>query len=355
MKLEDFANELVADNNFIKMCFGGFAGSGKSRTATEILVGLYKKMKYNKPVLFIDNEKGSRFLIPFFKKANIPVLVKETTKLQDVIESFEFLEKGELSAVFIDSLTKVWYRYVNEYKEKNRRVFMTLQDWGKILPAWQEAFANPFVECKETILFTGRGGYTYDVEENDETKKKEFIKSGIKMKMAGETPFEPDVNIWMEYCQEIVEGKPVVWREGLVLKDRSSLIDGKTFKNPTFKDVEPVIDYLLTTPKGEIKKETFTENIAPCENYDAIERRERKSIELEKIKNIFDKYGFGTSKEDKQLKVIVCEKVFGTSSGTEIEKKQLSQLTECRVKLEELLSEWNQMNKNNEIILNYKN
>ena len=69
MKLEDFASELVAENNFIKMCFGGFAGSGKSRTATEILVGLYKKMKYNKPVLFIDNEKGSRFLIPFFKKA----------------------------------------------------------------------------------------------------------------------------------------------------------------------------------------------------------------------------------------------------------------------------------------------
>lgn len=355
MKLEDFASELVAENNFIKMCFGGFAGAGKTRTGSETLAGIYKKMKWTRPILFIDNEKGSRFLIPFFNNQKIPVLVKETSSLQDVLQAFEFLENGKISAIFIDSLTKVWYSYVNDYKAKNRKVFMTLQDWGKVIPAWYEAFAIPFVKCNGTIIFTGRGAYSYDMEENEETHKKEFVKSGVKMKMSGDTPFEPDINVWMEVCQSVVEGKPKIWREGLILKDRSTLIDGMTFVNPTFKDFEPIIDYLLTTPKGEIKRETFMENIAPCENYDAVERREKKEIEVEKIKNIFDKYGFGTSKEDKQLKVIVCEKVFGTSSGTEIEKKQLSQLTECRVKLEELLSEWNQMNKNNEIILNYKN
>ena len=355
MKLEDFASELVAENDFIKISLGGFAGSGKTRTSSEILVGCYKKMKCTKPILLIDNEKGSRFLVPFFQKHGIPVIVKDTCELADVHQALVYLQNKEISFLFMDSLTKIWYKYVRDYRTKNNRTFMTLQDWGKILPSWQEDFADRFVQTEGNIVFTGRGGYTYDMEENEQTHKKEFVKSGVKMKMAGETPFETDLNIWMDISQDLTDNKPQVWREAFILKDRSGLIDGQTFKNPTFKDFEPVLDFLIATPKGEVKKESDKTNLAPAEDSKYYEIKEQREIENEKIKNIFDKYDFGTSKEDKQLKVIVCEKVFGTSSGTEIEKKQLSQLTECRVKLEELLSEWNKMNKNNEIILNYKN
>ncbi|MCK4789976.1 MAG: hypothetical protein KAV87_39925 [Desulfobacteraceae bacterium] len=71
MKLTDFASPLAAKNNFIKMSIGGFAGSGKSRTGSEFIAGAYKYLKCKKPILFIDNEKGSRFLIPFFKNHGI--------------------------------------------------------------------------------------------------------------------------------------------------------------------------------------------------------------------------------------------------------------------------------------------
>ena len=64
MKLSDFATELVAGNNFVKAAFGGMAGAGKSRTASEFVIGAYKDLGYSKPVLVIDNEKGSRFLQP---------------------------------------------------------------------------------------------------------------------------------------------------------------------------------------------------------------------------------------------------------------------------------------------------
>ena len=50
----------------------------------------------------------------------------------------------------------------------------TINDWGKILPAWQEEFSDRFVEVEGNIVFTGRGGYEYDLEENDETKKAEL-------------------------------------------------------------------------------------------------------------------------------------------------------------------------------------
>ena len=69
MKLTDFATTLAAKNHFIKASFGGFQGSGKTRTATEFIIGCYKDMKLTKPVLILDNEKGSRFLIPILKES----------------------------------------------------------------------------------------------------------------------------------------------------------------------------------------------------------------------------------------------------------------------------------------------
>ena len=69
--LQTFATKLVAKNHFIKASFGGFAGSGKTRTMALFVAGSYKQMECKKPVLIIDNEKGSRFLIPFFQQQGI--------------------------------------------------------------------------------------------------------------------------------------------------------------------------------------------------------------------------------------------------------------------------------------------
>ena len=204
LSLNQFAGDLVAKNNFIKASFGGFQGSGKTRTATEFIIGSYKDMKCTKPILCLDNEKGSRFLIPIFKKAGIKALVKDTVNLSDIIQAFEFLKNGEIDFLFIDSLTKIYYKFVKDYKDKNHRSFMRLNDWGKILPAWQEEFSDRFVNTEGNIVFTGRGGFEYEKEDDttDEkgnvTEKGGFVKSGFKMKIAGETPYETDLNIWMQ-------------------------------------------------------------------------------------------------------------------------------------------------------------
>lgn len=325
MNLSDFATPLAAKNNFIKASFGGFAGSGKTRTMTEFTIGAYKDLGCKKPILIIDNEKGSRFLIPHFQKAGIETLVKDTLELADVLKAFEYLNNGDIDFLFIDSLTKIWYKYVRDYKKKNRRTFMTLQDWGKILPAWQEEFADKFVELSGNCVFTGRGGYTYDMEENDETGKKEFAKSGVKMKMAGETPFEPDLNVWMDVQQTMDEGgKPKIWREALVMKDRSALIDGKTFKNPTYKAFQPVVKYLLDAPKGEVAGSTDTTNLAPHEEYNS--RKAKRDQLAEEIKGQFDLMGMGTGKEEKKIKAHLCKAIFSTTSMSAIEKMDLAGL-----------------------------
>lgn len=320
--LESFASKLKAKNHFIKASFAGFSGSGKSRTASEFIKGCYQDLKIDKPLLIIDNEKGSRFLIKFFEDAGIETHVKETVQLVDILSSFRLLNEGQIGFLFIDSLSKVWYQYVRDYKTANKKTFMTLQDWGKILPAWQETFSDAFVDLNGNCIFTGRGGYTYDMEEDSETGKKAFAKSGVKMKLAGETPFEPDINVWMELEQEMKDGKPIVWRTAQIMKDRSGLIDGKTFKNPTYKDFQPVVKYLTETPIGEVAGSSSSSNLAPTENFESLRKREEKEKLLDEIKGIFDLHAMGGNigAELKSLKTCIINKVFGTTSMKRIEE-----------------------------------
>jgi hypothetical protein len=351
MNLNEFASKMASNGNFVKASFGGFAGSGKTRTGAEFLVGAYQDLNYTKPILLIDNEHGSRFLIPFFKKElpKTEVYVKNTTSLADVIEAMKLLREGEIQALYIDSLSKIWYKYVSDYKQKNRLTFMTLQDWGKIMPAWQMEFSDRFVDVAGTIVFTGRGGYSYEKEEDEKdeatgkVKKGQFVKSGVKMKMAGETPFEPDLNVWMEQEQEMgSDGKIAkVWREAQILKDRSGVIDGKTFLNPTYKDFQPFVKFLIGLPVGEVAGTTNGTNMAPAENFEAWDRKQSREIQMEKISGLFDKYGFSGSigKEQKQLKAEIIEKIFGTLSMTEIEKLDPQTLAEKSTNLSVLLKE----------------
>ena len=345
MKLNDFASELAAKNHFIKASFGGFQGSGKSRTSSDFIIGVYKQLKLTKPILIIDNEKGSRFLIKLFQKAGIKAIAKDTKRLADVIQAFDFLSKKEIDFLFIDSLTKIYYQYVKDYKIKNRKERMFLNDWGALLPAWQEEFSDKFVEVEGNIVFTGRGGFEYD-KENDEVddqgkviQKGQFVKSGVKMKIAGETPYETDLNVWMQLEKELdKEGRPVQKNVGYVLKDRSDTINGKRFEFPSYKSFKPVINFILGLPIGEVSGETFSNNLTPGNDSDYFERKLRQQIEMENISGIFDKNGLGDtrSKADKQIKAVIIEKIFGTTSQTEISKMDHKLLKTKRLELEDM-------------------
>ncbi|MDZ7766900.1 MAG: AAA family ATPase [Melioribacteraceae bacterium] len=363
MKLNQFATDLVSKNHFIKASFGGFQGAGKTRTATEFVIGAYKDLKCSKPVLILDNEKGSRFQIPLFKKKGIKAIVKDTRSLSDVRQAFDFINKKEIDFLFIDSLTKIYYQFVKDYKTKNRKSFMSLMDWGKVLPAWQEEFSDIFVETEGNIVFTGRGGFEYEKEEDQKdekgnvTEKGSFVKSGVKMKIAGETPYETDLNIWMQLEKELKNDKPVQTNVAYVLKDRSDTINAKIFSMPKYRNFRPVVRFIQGLEVGEIAGESNHENFAPGDDRDFWERQQRRKIAIEKIEAVFDENGLGDarSKADKQLKTTIIKKVFGTTSKTEIEKMKESELTYNKEILENLFIELKEVAPENpiEFIENY--
>ena len=344
MKLTDFATDLVAKNHFVKAGFGGMEGAGKTRTATEFSIGVYKQLKLSKPILIIDNEKSARFIIPFFRKAGIKALVKDTKHLADVIQAFEFLKKREIDYLFIDSLSKIYYQFVKDYKIKNRKERMYLNDWGAVIPAWREEFCDKFVEVEGNISFTGRGGFEYD-KEDDEGRlihKGQMVKSGVRMKIAADTPFDPDLNVWMQLEKELdKKERPVQKNVGYVFKDRSDTIMGKRFEFPAYKDFKSLVDFLVELPTGKVAGETFTNNLTPGCDYDYYDKKNKQQIETEIISGIFDKYGYGDarSKADKQIKATIIDKIFGTTSQTEISKMNHELLKKKRLELEDMFTQ----------------
>jgi hypothetical protein len=236
-------------------------------------------------------------------------------------------------------------------------------DWGKILPAWQEEFSDRFVNTEGNIVFTGRGGFEYEKEDDttDEqgnvTEKGSYVKSGFKMKVAGETPYETDLNVWMQLEKGITKENKITQKNvAYILKDRSDTINGKSYDMPKYKSFRPIIRFILGLPIGEVQESTFNDNFAPGTDADYFERKQRQTIEMEKISAVFDKYGLGDarSKADKQLKTQIIEKIFGTTSTTEIEKMQYTELNFRRQELEELFELLKESDNPIDIINSYK-
>ena len=67
-----------------------------------LIIGAYNAMKCTKTILFIENEKFSRFLVPLFKNAGIETLLKDTIELADILAAFKYLQDGDIDFLFIE-------------------------------------------------------------------------------------------------------------------------------------------------------------------------------------------------------------------------------------------------------------
>ncbi len=305
---------------YFKAAFEGFAGTGKTYTAAKVAIGLHKRVGSKKPVIIFDTEKAAKFLKSMFAAEGIEVLVRESKSLADLKETMTRMREGASDVLIIDSISHVWEDFLKSYAEKVRRTRLEFQDWGVIKPTWKTEFSDVFVRDPYHIIMTGRAGYEYENEINKETGKREIYKSGIKMKVEGETAYEPDLLVLMERMQEMEGGSiKKVTRQGIVIKDRSTVIDGKVFENPDFKDFAPAIDVMLEAPE---KLETTAERDAGTLFRTEEEKYEWKQMKkrwLEEIENYLVSVWPGQSADQKKLKIDAIKYAFDTMSWTVVE------------------------------------
>ncbi len=316
------------ENNrpFIKMAFQGFAGDGKTYTAVQCAIGLHKQIKSQKPIAIFDTEKAAKALVGVFSDAGIECVVDdEHRSLKALNEAIAWCENGGADILVIDSITHVWEEFLQAYMTQKKRTRLEFQDWGVIKPQWKQQFSTPFVKAKIHIFFTGRAGYEYETEKDEQTGKREIHKSGIKMKAETETAFEPDVLVLMEKHQDVLGDVKKITRVATVLKDRTTRTDGKTFTNPTYEDFKPAFDVFLNGQVKEDSMRQITDTFAENEERGHAWKKEREIL-IAEIEKTFDYMKIGTTQEAKALKAAILNKIFDCKSTDALDAKTNEQL-----------------------------
>lgn len=316
----------------------GFAGDGKTYTATTLAIGLVELMRArdlpdgNKPVMFIDTETGSDWVKPRFDESGIELMTAKTRAFVDLLTALKEAESSG-AVIIIDSITHFWRELTETYAEKrNRKRGLEFQDWAYLKSEWGK-FTDLFVNSNCHAILCGRAGYEYDFFESD-SGKKELQKTGVKMKAETETGYEPSILILMEKHRDMESGQ--VWREAHVIKDRSTRLDGKSFRNPSFSDFRPHVDF-LNLGGVQLGVDTSRDSGSLIANEGSKRdwkwRQEQREIALDEITEVLQKHHGGTSQDAKKSRADIVEKLSGTRSWERVKTFDLEALFDLRNKI----------------------
>lgn len=246
--------KMDAQAAFLKMGIYGETSSGKTFTASQIAIGLAQYIAAKNdgktpPVMFLDTETGSAWVRPLFEKAGIEFLVHASRAFVDLKQAVVECE-AQRAILIVDSMTHFWEEIKDAHLKskkkrlKNEHARLELPDWNVIKPEWG-TFTSAYLNSNAHIILLGRAGSIYEFQENEETHKKEMITAGTRMAAEKGMGYEPSILVEMTARQ--VTGprkKKNIVRTATVLKDRSDILDGQQFDDPTFKNFLPHIALL---------------------------------------------------------------------------------------------------------------
>lgn len=319
---------------FAKVGIYGAAGSGKSRTATEIAIGLHKAIKSTKPIAVFDTEPAFSWLLPIFEKEGIELLVADESRA--FVDLMQFTSEAEQVAdiVIVDSITHVWRDLQASYlaklnatrKQYNKKPYSALefQHWGPIKEQWGQ-FTNKFLSSKMHMIVCGRAGSVYEYQDKDDgSGKKELISTGTKMATEKELAYEPSLLI--EMIAERDNNKII--NTALIQKDRADKLNGAMIQFPSFKKLSKHFD-CLNLGGQHFSDMGAKDSQSAFGDYDEggfdVEKRQRE-IWSEEVQGLLTKHYPGQTVEHKQTKIGLLEMAFQTRSWTKIENMRSSEI-----------------------------
>jgi len=316
-----------AENNmaFAKVGIYGEAGSGKTRTAAEIAIGLIKSTSNKKPVGMFDTEPASAFIAPLFKEAGIEFLVyDESRALVDLMGFMDEAEK-ECSVVIIDSVTHVWkdvqesyLAKLNEGRARNHQkpiYQLEFHHWRPIKAEWGK-FTDRYLSSRVHCIVCGRAGSIYEYQDGANGKK-ELITTGTKMATEKEMGYEPSLLIEMVKHRD---GGRIVNR-AVIEKDRADKLNGHFIDFPNYKKLCPHFDFLnIGGEHFSSMSQRNSSDLFDEEGNDGWNREKRnREIWCEEIQGLLTKYYPSQSADDKKAKGDLIEKHLETRSWTKVE------------------------------------
>jgi hypothetical protein len=316
-------------NAYLKMGIYGEAGSGKTFTASQIAKGLAlliaSKGKPKPKVMFLDTETGATWVRPIFETAGIEFLVHSSRSFADLKASVVEAEAAG-AILIVDSMTHFWEEIREAYvaakrkRLKNEHARLELPDWNVIKPAWGQ-FTSLYLNSSCHILLCGRAGSTYEFQEDEETHKKTMITTGTRMAAEKGMGYEPNLLVEMTARQVMGprKSKSIV-RTATVLKDRSDVLDGVQFDDPTFENFLPHIERLnLGGKNAGFDVSRTSEGMFPAEGEARDIRVARRKVALGDIQDLLVLHIPGQAAADKKRKIELLHKHF-KAGWTEMEE-----------------------------------
>ena len=258
-----------AEQAALKLGIYGPPGSGKTFTSLLIAEGLAALS--GKRTAYVDTEHGTDFYCQSVKTRRVHPEAFDfdaiyTRSITEATAAIKSLSPDEYSVIVIDSITHFWEAAIQAYSGKQTSVgTIPMHAWGKIKKPYKDLM-NYLLSSPMHFIICGRQGTVFETdEETDELKA-----VGVKMKAEGETPYEPHILIRMEAIRprktnEIAD--IVAYAE----KDRTGVLSGRSFVNPTF---ETLCKPLLGLLGGEQAKMASSDETA-SQDAEALSEAER--------------------------------------------------------------------------------
>lgn len=264
----------------LKLGIYGPPGSGKTFTSLLIAEGLGKLN--GKRVAYVDTERGTDFYCKAVKSRAVhpdafdfdAIYTRAFTEILSAVRSLN----GEHSVVVIDSITHIWEACVNAYSGKTTRVgTIPMQAWGKIKKPYKELMGL-LLSSPMHVIICGRQGTEYATD--DETEELKAV--GLKMKAEGETAYEPHILIRMEQIKS-KKTNELAQIVAFAEKDRTGVLAGRSFINPTFETLCAPLLPLLGGEQSHVSSDEAT--VVDAERMAELEA-ERAQVSAEQLRTM---------------------------------------------------------------------
>ena len=348
--------KLGGEQAYLKAGLFGWQGSGKTRTSTEIAIGLAKHIGSTKPIAFFDTETGSDFVEPLVRAAGLEFIGHKSKAFVDLLQVMKEAQ-DVCDILIIDSVTHVWNELCDAYCRKKyecRKCFGTgamngvtcgkcngsgaisdrlaMWDYAPIKREWRDQFVDPMLNARLHIIICGRAGNEYESQTNLEGKI-EIVKGGTKMKAESEFGFETSLLIEMEKekTDAGIINKAFIW------KDRFDQMNGKEFKMPKFADFLPHISLLNIGGAHVATNNSNSVASLKTPHGSSEEYITQKKILGEEISALLTTAYPSNNTDDKKAKIVAMEACFGTPSWTAVETMHPDAMREGKEKLKAYL------------------
>jgi hypothetical protein len=224
-----------------KLKVGAYGEQGSGKTLTALLFAEWLAEKEGRRVAYIDTERGTDFYATAIKERPVHPAAFDfdalyTRSLLDAVESIKGLDPKVHGVVVIDSITHLWDAAKASFTGKlTSKGGIPIQAWGEIKKPYKELM-KLFIDGDFHAIVCGREGVMME-----ETADGDARVVGKRMKAEGETPYEPHILLRF-HPKRTDDGGYLT--SAFCEKDRSGILTGRTFDNPTPAILEPIYKYL---------------------------------------------------------------------------------------------------------------